>query len=610
MYDKHGVSGTAENDTGIHSHDLHGCSCCAAALPELLRTAGIDLARTATDFRSARPPGKSPHLQPHLQPHLFVNARILTMDAAASEAEALLVRDGRIQFVGSAAEASRLAEADTQRIDCQGRTLLPGFIEPHMHLIPIAVLRLYENVGPFRHPTVEGALTRLREGAATLPSGEWVVGRQFDPSLQDGPDALTRELLDGVSTRHPVFVYNASLHLGYCNSLALEIAGIHAGTPNPPGAEFGRAANGEPNGVLKGGPAMGAVARHNAAMRSHDVTQACLDVFRHANSVGFTTLCDQGTGLMQGGSEVSLYQALRDSEAMTCRFRYSLGDARADDWDRTTLAFGQGDEWLRATGWKIVSDGSNQGLTGLQREPFLRADHCGIAYVEPQDLEDKVRRRLAEGWQVVVHANGDRAIDNALAAYAAARDAGLDPGERRCRIEHCSILHDEQIEAIRDLGLSPSFLIGHVYWWGQAFRDEIFGADKAAKLDRTGACEAAGIRWTLHSDEPVTEMGPLRCIENAVTRALWRDPGAVLAPEECVSVDAALRAMTRDAAWQCHSEHEIGSLEPGKLADFVILEQDPRAVAPSAIGSIRVLETWVNGSRVHSADADPDGTAP
>jgi len=154
------------------------------------------------------------------------------------------------------------------------------------------------------------------------------------------------------------------------------------------------------------------------------------------------------------------------------------------------------------------------------------------------------------------------------------------------------------IARIRDLGLSPSFLIGHVYWWGQTFRDEIFGPAKAALLDRAASCETAGIRWTIHSDEPVTEMNPLRCIENVVTRNLWRDPDHPLAPQEAVPVEAALRAMTLDAAWQCHSDHEVGSLEKGKLADFVVLDADPRVVAPAEISKIRVLETWVGGVRV------------
>jgi hypothetical protein len=322
-------------------------------------------------------------------------------------------------------------------------------------------------------------------------------------------------------------------------------------------------------------------------------------VFKAANEVGFTTLVDQGVGSMQGAKELDLLRALRASNMMTARYRYSLMNTLASRWDETDVRFGDGDEWLRAAGWKIVSDGSNQGLTGLQREPFQNDDSVGIAYIEPNELNEAVATRLAQNWAVVVHANGDLAIDRVLDAFTAARDSGLDPAAKRCRIEHCSILHDEQVDRIADLGLSPSFLIGHVYYWGAAFRDEIFGEAKASLLDRTAACESAGIRWTLHSDEPVTEMNPLRCIENAVTRKLWRAPGEVLAGEERISVAAALRAMTIDAAWQCHSDHEIGSLETGKFADFVILDADPYEVAVDALAGISVLETWVGGERVY-----------
>ena len=129
--------------------------------------------------------------------------------------------------------------------------------------------------------------------------------------------------------------------------------------------------------------------------------------------------------------------------------------------------------------------------------------------------------------------------------------------------------------------------------------DEIFGPEKAKLLDRTAACTEAGLRWTLHSDDTVTETDPLRCIHNAVTRRMWREPESVLAPEERVSVEAAIRSMTIDAAWQCHSEHELGSLEPGKLADFVILDEDPRAVDPEHIKDIRIAETWMDGRRVY-----------
>ncbi len=572
-----------------HGADPFACPCCANVFRESLRLAGVDLGEHAAALKIAAPRPAA---------NAFItNAKIMTMNEAAPSADSLWIRKGKLAWVGEAGDQPEAA-GDEAVVDFGGRFVLPGFVEPHMHLPPLAMLDAFENVGPFRFPTIEAAIAHLGGVAEDTSEGDWVLGRQFDPSLQEGPDALTREMLDRVSTAHPVFVYNASLHLAYCNSKALEVAGITAETPSPPGSEIVRGEDGRPNGVLKAGPAMALVARHNPGMHGRNLAEGCLEVFRRANRAGITTLCDQGTGLFQGPKELDLYRALRDSQRMTARFRYCLGQTAAASWDKTDIAWGDGDEWVRVTGWKIVSDGSNQGRTGLQREPFLNSDEKGIAYIEVAELEQAVEQRLREGWAVCVHANGDAAIDRVLDAYERAHGLGLDPGGRRSRIEHCSILHDEQIERMAALGISPSFLIGHVHYWGDAFVRDIFGPEKTAKLDRTAACEAAGIRWTLHSDDPVTEMGPLRCIENAVTRTM-RSSGKLLSPDECIPVEAALRAATLDAAWQCHSDHEVGSLEQGKFADFVVLGADPREVEPDSIHAIPVEETWVNGECVH-----------
>jgi len=577
-----------------HSADPFACPCCANVFAETLRLSGVDLAEQA---------GRLPKVpdRPSPAPVLVTGAHIITMNAQAPVAEAMLVADGRITWLGNLSDAPEAADG-VERLVLDGKVVVPGFVEPHMHLPPLAMMHDFSNIGPNRFETTDAALAQLAKDAQATPVGEWVVGRQFDPSLQTGPDYLTAAMLDQVSTDHPVFVYNTSLHLGYCNSVALNIAGIDASTPDPQGAEIGRDSQGNPNGVLKAGPAMALVVRHNSKLKHGNIAEGCLSVLGQANAVGITTLCDQGTGMFQGVKELDVYQSMRDSGRMTARFRYSVSQAMADRWDEAQLTWGEGDEWVRRTGWKIVSDGSNQGRTGLQREAFIGSEGenaKGMAYIEKDVLDGAVERRLREGWAVCVHANGDAAIDRALDAFAKAKAKGLDPAAKRCRIEHCSILHDEQIEKMAELGLSPSFLIGHVHYWGKAFVEDIFGLEKASKLDRTGACEDQGIRWSLHSDDPVTEMNPLRCMENAVVRNMWRSD-ELLAPEERVPAAAALRAMTIDAAWQCHSDHEVGSLAAGKFADFVVLAEDPLTVAPETLGEIKVLETWVGGRQVFS----------
>jgi predicted amidohydrolase YtcJ len=572
-----------------HDMDPFACPCCANVFREIISA-------NDTQLHSQLPGACLPEARTGSV--LLRNAKIMTMQSASPNASSMWVENGKIKWIGETGDVP--AEAGKEDvIDCQGKVVLPGFIDPHMHLAPLAMLRDFANIGPFRFPTVDQAVAELARLAKSTPAGEWIVGRQFDPSLQTGADALTRTVLDGVSTEHPIFVYNASLHLAYCNSLALEIGDVTQRTPDPHGAEIGRDEHGIPNGVLKAGPAMALVARHNPRTRDTNLAEACLDVFGHANSLGITLLCDQGTGLFQGAKELDLYRNIRQSNRMTTRFRYSLSQVLAHKWDEIGARWGEGDEWLRNSGWKIVSDGSNQGRTGLQREAFVGSQETGIAYIEVDELNAAVAERVRQGWAVCVHANGDLAIDRVLDAFTLARDQGLDPGALRCRIEHCSILHDEQIDRMAALGISPSFLIGHVHYWGLAFVHDVFGLEKAEKLDRTAACEARGIRWTIHSDDPVTEMNPLRCIENAVTRTMWRSDDK-LAPRECISVEAALRAMTIDAAWQCHADHEVGSLEVGKFADFVVLDEDPTQVDPGCLSQIQVNETWVNGAQVYA----------
>ncbi|UDY34501.1 amidohydrolase [Dermatobacter hominis] len=575
----------------LHVHD-GGCGCGGPLLAGL--AALVDLPADLHRRRPTRP-------APPTGTVVLRGATVLPVDPAFSRAEAIAVRGDRILAVGSEDDVLARAGEDATVLDRPGATILPGFIEPHAHLLPTAMLRTWHDVGPFRFDTVDEALDHLASVVSTVEPSQWLTGRQFDPSLQAGPGQLTTDQLDRVSVDIPIVVTNASLHFAYANSAALAAAGITRDTPDIPHSPYGRHPDGTPNGVLVGQGAMLSVMAHNPSMGSLDVVEQARAVAQRASTVGVTTICDQGTGTLLGPDEVGLYRTLAEGDGLPTRLRYSVHDSRGQAFVDAGIGCGDGDDLIRATAWKIVSDGSNQGRTGHLREPYLGSDDAGIPYIDPDVLVETARTRAAEGWQVAIHANGDRAIDDALVALAAAVEsaAAAGHGDRRHRIEHCSILHDEQIARIAELGLTPSFLIGHVHFWGQAFRDDIIGPERADLLDRTASSSAAGIRWTLHSDESVTPIEPLRCLHDAVTRELWREPGTVLTPSERVPVEAAIRAMTSDAAWQCHSEHEIGTLEEGKLADLVVLAEDPTQVDPRHLSDIEVLETWMGGVRRH-----------
>ncbi|MGK7913498.1 MAG: amidohydrolase [Synechococcus sp.] len=535
---------------------------------------------------------------------LFVNGNILTVDTEFSKAEAMAIRGNRIVAVGSREAATQAAGNGARTINLRGKTVLPGFIEPHMHFALMAGLGHLPDIGPFVYPTTEEALQALKEIAAQTPDDRWVMVRQFDPSLQEGPEALTTRELDEISTTQPVFVLNASGHLAYANTKLFELAGITKDTPDPEGGEYFRYEDGTPNGAMTQAAYLPLVFLNTALMErlNNDYVAAGIEVSEAATALGITTMSDMATGGLAGTGDLDLFRAMVESGQIKVRVRANLFYERAADFDATDIKPADGDDKLRVVGWKMLADGSNQGFTGRQREPYLNTEDRGIFYIQPDELKEMVRLRAGQGWQLVLHGNGDAAIDSILDALESAEAEGLDVQSLRCRIEHCSILHDEQIERIKALNVGPSFLINHVHYWGHAMRDNVFGAEKVQLLDRCASVENAGIIWTNHSDSPVSPLGSLHKIRVAVARDLWKEPGNMLAPDERVSVEAAIRAITINAAWQSHEEDKLGSLEVGKLADFVVLAQDPRNVPPTQISDIRVLETWMDGYQVY---ADP-----
>ncbi len=535
---------------------------------------------------------------------VFTNGNVLTVDDDFSEAAAIAVRGNRILAVGTDGEVRSVAGPDATIIDLQGKTVLPGFIDAHAHVVSGSVVdSIMDYVGMARYTTVDEVLEHIAMRASETPAGEWLAFRNFDPAVQEGVGALTFAELDPISTEHPIFVLNASGHLAYANSKAFEVSGITNETPDPPGGEFVRDADGNMTGFMKNNVAFLQVASNNPRMMTSDPVEGLIELLDKWGEVGLTTVSELSLGaLSQSPADAQVMAAAAQTGRLKARIRaYPFYTVGAEAWDEAGINQGDGDAMVRIAGYKLVADGSNQGYTGLQREPYLNSDNRGLAYMQPNELAAAALERAEKGWHLAIHANGDAAIDNVLDACQALKDAGIDMSRVRPRIEHCSILHDEQIARMKDLGVSASFLIGHVHYWGVAMRDEVFGEEKAQLLDRCRSAEEAGVGYSLHSDFMVTDPVPLHMVEMAVTRRLWKEPDYVLAPQETVSVESAIRAITSEAAWQLYSDHEVGSLEPGKLADMVILENDPRDVPPDEIKNIRVLETWMDGRQVFGA---------
>ncbi|MGI9393876.1 MAG: amidohydrolase [Boseongicola sp.] len=534
---------------------------------------------------------------------VFRGGTVLPVDAAFSQHTALAIRGNKILGVGSDADMTSLAGSGAKVIDLDGRTLLPGFIEPHLHLVLLAAFHGAVDIGPFVQATFEGAVAGLEKAFKELSGPKsWLMGRQFDPSLLEPSRDLTIKELDKIAPDRPAFVLNASSHVAYVNSRALALVGYTAQSKAPNGTEFGRFDDGTLNGVLFGQPAFMPILFKNpevAKAMGPGFGAAVSRVGNTAVPLGITTITDMAAGAVTGVGEL---EAIRDQygdgsmKARVRSFIFDIGSIKLGDMEPNW-----GNDYVRAVGWKIVADGSNQGLTGRQRAPYVGELSLGLHYVEPSDLIARVDEVARAGWQLAIHGNGDASIDSILNAVEFTTRKGFDMKSKRTRIEHCSILHDDQIARMVELGVHPSFLINHVHYWGHAMRDNVFGTRKVQLLDRCAAVDKAGLTWTMHTDAPVSPLGTLHKIRVAVVRDLWKEPETILAPHERVSVESAIRAVTTNAAWQCNSEGEIGTLEAGKFADMVILEEDPRKVEQTAISDIKVSETWMDGNKVYGS---------
>ena len=264
------------------------------------------------------------------------------------------------------------------------------------------------------------------------------------------------------------------------------------------------------------------------------------------------------------------------------------------------LVSGFGDDRLKLGAIKLVQDGSIQGYTGYLAEPYHvpfmgDRDYRGYPRRSREELSEMVLGLHRAGYQIAIHGNGDAAIDDILEAFEAAQEAFPRPNSRH-RIEHCQMVREDQLDRIHALGISPSFFVGHAYYWGDRHRDIFMGPDRAARLSPLNSAVKRGIRFTVHDDTPVTPVRPLQLVWDAVNRETTS--GKTLGAEQQIPVYEALKSITLDAAWQNFEEADKGSLEPGKLADFILVSADPFQVEPGTIRDIEVSETFVGGKRV------------
>jgi len=532
--------------------------------------------------------------------HIFTNGNVLTVDKGFSTAESVAIRNNKIVAVGDNEEVMALAGNNTKVIDLSGKTMMPAFIDAHLHVGAILQFGALIDVGLTKHRTIEEAIDAMKKHGAKAEKGEWLLFKNVDFGTQfsNTMTKLTAKTLDQISKENPVFVIHAGGHISSVNSKLLEIMKVTKDTPNPAaGGSFGRYDTGEANGMLYGfatSSALGVI----EPFKTVDINKNIIEVSNDFLSKGIGTVGDAAVGATGTPNELDNLERFSAEKKMKFRVRGYLSFGLEKQWSELGIKPNHGNEKVRIVGYKLLADGSNQARTGLQRKNYLGKNSHGIHYLTEEKIYQHIKDKSAKGFQLAIHGNGDASIDNIIAAVKRAKEDNANV--IRPRIEHCSIVQDDQLQKLIELDITCSFLIGHVKLWGAAFKNNVFGLEKAEKLDRTGSFERVGIPYSLHTDNLVTDFSPLEMVEIAVTRELYSEPDYILAPDERASREMALRAVTSTSAWQLMSEHEVGSIEVGKLADFVVLDGNPLKVELDKIGLIKVLETWVDGEQVYS----------
>ena len=572
----------------------HTADCCA---PHPANAARMSIDGVTPADRAAHPHRR----ESAAKADLLVAGSLITMDDAAPRAEAMAIAAGRILAVGSRSDLETFVGPGTRILEHKTGAILPGFVEPHVHLVSSALVFSGVDCSPYTNTTLDAVVTALKAAVAKAPAGQAVVGQLFDPSLMPNQATLTCAVLDQISATVPIVVMNASQHFFYVNSAAYAAAGITASTPNPPGGDYG-ARNGTLTGIVGENAAMFSFIKVLPPLTPEVIAGAITGIAAMAAKQGVTYVHEAATGAIAGVKEVDLLHQTFAQRGFPVRGSMSLWGENLDAFVGAKIVPGSGDDRLRSQTIKWVSDGSNQGYTGYMRENYLGRDTRGAANFTAEQLAAHFAATVEAGWPIMCHVNGDAAADMVMAAFATtAALPSWDPAKRH-RTEHSSLLHDEHIAAMASLGISPSFLMNHVRLWGRVMRDEILGPERAQLLDRYGSAVKAGLRASLHCDFSVSPIGPLNYIATAAARTM-ADGGEVLNAAERVSVAQALKGSTTDAAWMCHADGLVGSLAAGKAADFVLLGDDPLAheADPDAVREIAVLATYSDGAEVHSA---------
>ena len=515
-------------------------------------------------------------------------ANVITIDPRLPRAEALAIRDGRFIAVGATDIVNDLVGSRTEVLELPGKTVVPGFIDAHIHVLSSGIRHVM--AADCDRRDISSVQQALRERTRTARAGEWVQGFKFDDTKTEESRFLNSHDLDAVSTEHPVLVSHRAGHVYFLNSLALKIAGFDPETPDPPGGRIGHdQGTGELNGVIY----------ERAFDRVRPLLPAVTEEVRYD---GLKRICDMLTaaGLTSvhdarvSKDEFLTYQDGRNNGDLSLRVYMLMAHDLFPALREAGVKSGLGDERLRLGGIKMVSDGAIAARTAYLSEPYVGSeDEHGILAMSPEETEASVMEMHRAGFQVCIHANGDLAIDMVLTAYEKAQ-AAFPRKDPRHRVEHCTLVNPDLLRRMRSLGAVATPFCTYVYYHGEKMR--FYGEDRLHWMFAQRSFIDHGVTSTGATDYPPGPFEPLMGIQSCVTRT--DSSGMVWGESQRVSVEEALKLYTLNGAYASFEENLKGSIEVGKLADLVVLGANPAAVDPMTIKDIPVERTIVGGETV------------
>jgi predicted amidohydrolase YtcJ len=509
-----------------------------------------------------------------------------------ADASGVLVRGDRIEAVGDA-DRLKMAHPDAVVLDYGSACVVPGFNDAHAHLAMMVSNSMGVDLSPENTPSLERLQAALRSGRAD--GRGWVRASRYDHMRTTGGEVLTRAKLDQWVPGHPAVVGHIGAHWGVVNSQALAAAGISEASPDPVGGSYGRDSDGTLNGRVDEQAYFDFA---YPALTTKPFLTPRLDGPRAlaALDTAMTTLLAAGitsvTDAMTGPQELRLFQRARSSGALRVRINALMTYPHLPALSGAGICDGFGDEWLKIGGIKAFADGAVAGRSCAVAEPFEGSGDLGILTAEPAWLGELAESCARAGLTLAVHANGERAILMVLDALEHIRASGGQVP--RVRIEHCSIITDDIIAKMADLHVSAVPFAGYPLYHGDALL-QWYGAGRAERMFAHRAFLDAGIPVGGSSDYPCGPLPPLAGIQSCVTRT--SSGGRAFGLSQCISADEAIEMYTRGSAALEREQYRKGRLAPGYLADFTVLETDPRNTRPQAIAGINVIATWVGGRK-------------